>query len=544
MTDLVFASAAELSPLLKGRQISPVELVEAHLDRIAALDATLKAYIHLDAGGALRLARQAEAELAKGLWRGPLHGIPVAHKDIIDVAGLPTTAASRVLEGQIASRDSTVAERLREAGAICLGKLNLHEFASGSMEVFGAARNPWNLNYSPGVGSSTGSAVAVAAGLATCALGTDTGGSIRGPAAACGVPGLKPTYGRVSRAGVIPLSWSLDHVGPIARSVADLALVLQVIAGSDSRDRSASPMSVSDYTAVLQQKPRNMRLGLPKDFFLEGCDDEVLGALEQVIVRLQELGYEIVEVNLPNVDLGPAASWALAYSEAFAYHRQNFLERSGDYTTAFLLKITAAGMLTAEERVTAHRIQEAVTHDFTSALHEVRAIIAPVSRRAPVPAGSGAPTSGPRWEDMRSPTRPISVTGLPALVLPCGFSRAGLPLAFQLVGRSWDEQTLFQIGAAWEESQGWRTLRPLCVAFDTLTGEEGTAEKARGPDVAGLEVDDLWVIRMAEQLGLRYVDPDGARQIASMLTPVKSLIDIARQRLDARIEPAVRPAPI
>ena len=544
MTDLVFASAAELSPLLKGRKISPVELVEAHLDRIAVLNDTLKAYIHVSADEALRDARKAEAELAHGLWRGPLHGIPLAYKDIIDVAGLPTTAASRVLEGRVASRDSTVTERLREAGAICLGKLNLAEFASGSMEVYGAVRNPWNLNYSPGVGSSTGSAAAVASGLVTCALGTDTGGSIRGPAAGCGVPGLKPTYGRVSRAGVIPLSWSLDHVGPIARSVADLAFVLQVISGSDSRDPSASPASVPDYSAMLQQRPRNMRLGLPKEFFLEGCDDEVLGALDQVIAGMRDLGYEIVEVNLPNVDLGPAASWTLAYSEAFAYHRRNFLERSEDYTRAFLLKITAAGMLTAEERITAHRIQQAVTHDFISALHNVSAIIAPVSRRAPARAGGTSPAPGTRGEDMRNPTRPISLTGLPTLVLPCGFSRAGLPLAFQLVGRSWDERTLFQIGTAWEAARGWKTLRPPCIAYDNAPAEEAIVGQARLRTEVPPRVNEFWVLRMAEQLGLHYVDSDTALEMASMLAPVKEHIDIARERLDSQIEPAVRPAPI
>jgi aspartyl-tRNA(Asn)/glutamyl-tRNA(Gln) amidotransferase subunit A len=538
--DLVFASAAELSPLIKKREVSPVELVEAFLDRIALLNDSLKAFIHVNTEEALQSARNLEGELSKGHWRGPLHGIPVAYKDIIDVAGLPTTAASKVMDGYRADEDATVAARLRDAGAICLGKLNLLEFASGSMEVFGAARNPWNLNYSPGGGSSTGSAVAVAGGLVTLALGTDTGGSIRGPAAGCGIPGLKPTYGRVSRAGVIPLSWSLDHVGPMARSVDDLALMLQVIAGPDPRDSTASTVPVPDYSSSTLRQLRRLRIGLPKQFFFEGCDDEVLQVLEQVSSGLRDLGHDTVEINLPNADLGPAASWAMAYSEAFAYHRKNFLERSGDYTGAFLWKITAAGMLSAEERIIAQRIQQAVTDDFVSALTEVDAIIVPVVRRAPAKLGA---SPAQRGDDTRSTTRPISLTGLPTLVLPCGFSRAGMPLAFQLVSRSWDEETLFMIGRSWETVHDWRKSRPSCAALDDPTDEKSA--QIAPPSVADgpAPISGDWIMQAAQLLGLNYVSENEADQLASMLAPVKTHLAIARDRLDPQLEPAVRPAP-
>jgi aspartyl-tRNA(Asn)/glutamyl-tRNA(Gln) amidotransferase subunit A len=541
--ELVFASAAELGPLLKARKVSPVELVQMHLDRIADLNDALRAYICIDADTALAAAQAAERELSAGIWRGPLHGIPVAYKDIIDVAGVPTTAASKVLSGFVPSEDATVAARLRQAGAICLGKLNLLEFASGSMEVFGNAKNPWNLNYSPGGGSSTGSAVAAAAGMATCTLGTDTGGSIRGPAAGCGIPGLKPTYGRVSRAGVVPLSWSLDHVGPMARSVTDLALLLQCIAGPDVHDSSAANKPVPDYVKALGRDVRGLRVGVPREFFFEGCDEEVSAALDVALKDLNDLGCSVSEVQLPHAFLGPSSSWAIAYSEAFAYHRKNFLQRSDDYTGAFLWKITAAGLLSAEERLTAQRVQQLVTEEFVSVLRHVDVIVLPATRRAPASSAGRAPEGpGPRGEDMNSVTRPVSLSGLPTLVLPCGFSHAGLPLAFQVVARSWDEETLFSLGAAWEAERDWRSVRPQCVQTDE-SSSSGTAQPAAETTGPKLVVDRDWVLQMAQLSGLDYVHASDAERLAAMLSPVKAQLQVSRSRLDDRLEAPVRAAP-
>ena len=250
-TDLCFLNVTELAPLVRARKISPVEIVQALLSRIDALNDDLLAYLHVSAAPAMAAAQAAEIEIGNGGYRGPLHGIPVAYKDIYDVQGLPTTAGSKIMAGYVAPEDCTVAARLRHAGAICLGKLNTIEFASGSMEVFGIARNPWNTAMFPG-GSSSGSGTALAAHLVPLATGSDTGGSIRNPASFCGIVGLKPTYGRISRAGIIPLSWSLDHAGPMARTVADTALMLQAMAGPDHRDPSAALQPVPDYRAALQ----------------------------------------------------------------------------------------------------------------------------------------------------------------------------------------------------------------------------------------------------------------------------------------------------
>src|SRR6266545_5248842 len=267
-TDLCFLNVTELAPLVRARKISPVEIVQALLSRIDTLNGDLIAYLHVSAEQAIAAAHAAEIEIGSGGYRGPLHGIPVAYKDIYDVQGLPTTAASKVMAGYVAPEDSTVAARLRRAGAICLGKLNTHEFASGSMEVFGTARNPWNTAMVPG-GSSSGSGTALAAHLVTGATGSDTGGPVRNPASYSGLDGLKPTYGRISRAGIIPLSWSLDHAGPMARTVTDTAMLLQVIAGPDSRDASAATQPVPDYQSALRPDLQGLHIGVPRTYFFD-----------------------------------------------------------------------------------------------------------------------------------------------------------------------------------------------------------------------------------------------------------------------------------
>ncbi|MGE3538033.1 MAG: amidase [Candidatus Tectimicrobiota bacterium] len=520
-----------LASLVATRALSPVELVEAHLARIEHLNASLLAYLHVSAEPARAAARAAELEISSGGYRGPLHGIPVAYKDIFDVQGLPTTAGSKLMADYVATEDATAAARLRQAGAICLGKLNTIEFASGSMDVYGSARNPWNTTMFPG-GSSAGSGTALAAHLIPLATGSDTGGSIRNPASFCGIVGLKPTYGRISRAGIVPLSWSLDHAGPMARTVADVALMLQAMAGPDQRDASAAQQAVPDYHAALRGTLRGLRLGIPRTFFFAHADPEVISAVHTAITLLQQLGVSLYDIDLPHACYGPSASWSIAYSEAFAWHRSNFFARARDYTTAFLHKITAAACLTAEERVTAQRLRQVITAEFLAALDTVDAIVTPTTSYAAHPIGQPSPQP-----DMRSLTRPVSLTGLPALALPCGFTSTGLPISMQLVGRSWDEPTVLRLGHAYEQAAGWSTRQAPLSATEVTP-------PTPPPTPPGGTVDAQWVLDFARLTGLTFVTEADAVPVAAALSPVKTQLAEARARLAASCEPPVRPAPL
>jgi aspartyl-tRNA(Asn)/glutamyl-tRNA(Gln) amidotransferase subunit A len=529
-SELCFLSAAELAPQIRKRAVSPVEIVEAFLERIEALNDTLRAYLYIASDQALAAARAADLEIAAGGYRGPLHGIPVAYKDIYDVAGMPTTAASKVMAGYLADADCTVAAQLRRAGAICLGKLNTHEFASGSMEVFGSARNPWNTELVPG-GSSSGSGTALAAHLVTCATGSDTGGSVRNPASFCGIVGLKPTYGRISRAGIIPLSWSLDHAGPMARTVSDTALLLQAMAGPDLRDHSAAVQPVPDYQAGLQGDLQGIRIGVPRAYFFEDGDPEVLAAVRAAIEALQQLGASVRDIDLPHAFLGPAASWAIAYSESFAFHRDNFFARPRDYTPAFLHKIAGAALLTAEERITAQRLRQVITTEFLGALQTVDVIVVPTTAYPAYPIGGSSPQA-----DMRSLTRTISLTGLPALALPCGFTHAGLPMSMQLIGRAWEESTVLRVGYAYEQAAGWYHRR---APIEPAPVPQASPSALSQPGI----VDAQWVLDFARLAGLSFIAASDAGPIAASIAPVKAMLAEGRGSLEAGIEPPVRPAP-
>jgi aspartyl-tRNA(Asn)/glutamyl-tRNA(Gln) amidotransferase subunit A len=529
-SDLCFLSAAELAALIGKRAVSPVEIVEAFLERIETLNDNLRAYLYIASDQALAAARAAEIEIAAGSYRGALHGIPVAYKDIYDVAGMPTTAASKVMAGYLADEDCTVAARLRRSGAICLGKLNTHEFASGSMEVFGTARNPWNTAMVPG-GSSSGSGTALAAHLVTGATGSDTGGSVRNPASFCGIVGLKPTYGRISRAGILPLSWSLDHAGPMARTVTDTALLLQAIAGPDRRDASAATQPVPDYLAALRGDLQGIRVGVPSTYFFEDGDPEVIAAVRGAIEAMRHLGAAIRQIDLPHARLGAAASWAIAYTEAFAFHRDNFFARPRDYTPAFLHKIAGAAFLTAEERITAQRLRQVITTEFVEALEEIDLIVVPTTGYPAYPIGHASPQA-----DMRSLTRSISLTGLPALAVPCGFTTAGLPVSMQLIGRAWEEGTVLRAGYAYEQAANWYQRRA------PIKPGPIPAASAASPSPAG-SVDAQWVLDFARLTGLSFVAESDAEPIAASIAPVKAMLAEARARLATGVEPPVRPAP-
>ena len=541
--ELAFMTVSELAPLIETKQVSPVDLVDAQIGRIEALDDVLRAYIHVDRDGARSLARAAENEIAAGGYKGPLHGVTVAHKDIIDVKGMPTTGASKLLPNNMATEDATVAGRFRAASAICLGKLNLIEFASGSMGVYGFARNPWNLAANPG-GSSSGSGTAVSAGLVTIATGTDTGGSVRSPSGFCGLAGLRPTFGRVSRAGVIPLSWSQDSVGPMARSVEDLSLMLNAMAGSDRRDLTAAPVAVPDFRQGIDRDLSGLRIGVPDSFFMADLDPEVDAAIGAAIKQLEALGVEIRPVSLPSAEFSPAASWVIAYTESYVHHRDWFFEHSRDYTPAFLHKISAAALATAEERILSQQIRQAVTREFMETLETVDAIIAPTSRVLASADSRSLPAETLRWSgDMSSVSRAASLAGTPAMTVPIGFAADNTPMGMQLIGRPWQEQTLFRIGFGYERATKWWEKRPPELPSEIPPHYEAGASRPLTGDLKEpSNVDADWVMDVARLQGLTFLTEDDATKIAPMLAPVKEQLAAAREVLDLSSPPPTRAA--
>jgi aspartyl-tRNA(Asn)/glutamyl-tRNA(Gln) amidotransferase subunit A len=456
--NLTRLSIAEAGDLLRRRALSPVELTRAYLDRIRRLDGDLLAYITVLQDEALAAAAAVEREIARGEDRGPLHGIPIALKDLVMTRGVRTTCGSRILRDWVPDVDATVARRLADAGALLLGKLNMHEFAYGPTGVnshYGTSRNPWDRHRIPG-GSSSGSGVAVAAGLCAGALGTDTGGSVRIPAALCGIVGLKPTYGRVSRAGVIPLAWSLDHVGPMTRTVTDAALLLQVLAGRDPADPSTPAVPVPDYCRALQGGVRGLRLGVPKDLFFERLDPEVRAAVAAAARSLEGLGAVVEEIPLPTIHHAGPASFAIIASEAMAYHEPYLRTRAGEYGEDVRARLTTGQFVLAHQYLKAQRARQVIRAEVDAVLTRVDALLFPTT---PIPAPRlderevtvDGVTQDARWWLIRC-TRPINVTGHPALSVPCGLTAAGLPIGLQLVGRAFDEATLLRIGHAFESA--------------------------------------------------------------------------------------------
>jgi len=517
--DLCFLQASELARLIKRREISPVEVVEASLARITEINDHVRAFIFVNREQGLEEARQAEKEIRRGQYRGPLHGIPVAHKDIFDVRGLPTTAASKVLAGYTAREDSTVAYRLRQAGSVCLGKLNLWEFASGSMEVFGDARNPWNTEMITG-GSSAGSAAAVAAHLVPLATGTDTGGSVRGPAHNCGIVGFRPSYGRVSRAGVIPLSWTLDHAGPMARTVTDVALLLQEMAGPDPKDPSTLGQPPGHFSLPQMEGLGGKRIGFPPAEYFKGVDPEVLRAVQNAVKQMEQLGASVREIDLPPTGYGAASSWTIAYTEAFAFHRMGFSRHWTTYTPAFRRRIASSAMVSAEECATAHRIRQLTTAEYLRILGQVDIIVTPTVSHAAFPIKGPSPLS-----DMLNFLRPVSLTGLPALSLPCGFTEAGLPIGMQLVGRPWEDRMVLQVGHAYEQSTDWHKRRAPVKPGPVPP----PAAKAPSKE---MKVTVEYVMDKARLEGLGYISPADAEAIAPMLEPVREQLGLARKWLE------------
>jgi aspartyl-tRNA(Asn)/glutamyl-tRNA(Gln) amidotransferase subunit A len=397
--------------------------------------------------------------------RGPLHGIPIALKDLFETAGIRTTGGAKIHAEHVPARDCTVATRLREAGTILLGKLNTHEYAYGvttNNPHFGPTRNPWNLEHIPG-GSSGGSGAAIAAGLATATTGTDTGGSIRMPASVCGVVGLKPTYGRVSKAGVLPLSYLLDHAGPITRTVEDAALVLNAIAGYDPADPTTVRTPVPDYTVELQAGVRGLRVGVPRAYFYERLEDEVAGAVEAALAELRRLGADVRELDVPDVEAGVAATFALVIPEAQEIHAHALRTRRADFG-ADVLALLSGPAPDTPALMTALRGRDELCAAMRMALETVDLLVTPTTPIVAARIGQETVRYGGAEESVLNAmircTAPFNATGLPALSLPCGFTRAGLPVGLQLVARPFDEVTLVRAGHAYEQATGWHERRP------------------------------------------------------------------------------------
>jgi aspartyl-tRNA(Asn)/glutamyl-tRNA(Gln) amidotransferase subunit A len=455
---LTFLGLGEQARLLRAREISPVELTEAHLARVERLNPRLGAYITVCADEARAAARAAEAEIARGGWRGPLHGVTVGVKDIFDTAGIRTTQGSSFYRDNIPTADAESVRRLKAAGAVLVGKCNTHEFAAGSTTNnpwYGPARNPWSLERSPG-GSSGGSGAAVAAFLCAAATGTDTGGSIRSPAACCGVVGLKPTYGRVSLRGIYPNALSLDHPGPIARSARDAGLLLQGMAGWDPDDATTENVPVPDFTAGIEAGVAGMRLALCPDLSGGEVDAAVAAALDGAVKTLAGLGARIETVAFPLRDALQAARLAISRAEFLALHRARFAATPEGYGADVRERLREAAATTLDDYVLACRDRERVRRALDLLLVEVDALILPVSPcEAPLLATGTSRVNGKEvsFGQVGTAVRgPINVTGLPAIAIPTGWSPGGLPLSMQLVGPRWDEAKLLRIAHAYEEA--------------------------------------------------------------------------------------------
>lgn len=452
----------QTSALIRRGEISPVELTHQCLSKIAKLNPELNAFITVTEETALSAARVAEDEIHRGNWRGPLHGIPIGIKDIIDITGVPTTASSNLFRNRLPERDAPVVSRLKKAGAILLGKQNLHEFAYGGSSMiscFGEVRNAWSVDHIAG-GSSGGSAAAVAAGLGLAAIGTDTAGSVREPASQCGVVGLKPQYGRVSAEGVIPLSVSLDHVGPITTCVADAAILLNVI--QDPAPISGQHDPSTDFLALVRENTTTLRLGVPRKFFFEDLDPEVDSAMKEAISVLRTLTAEIRNVELP-----VSTDRTLQAAESYQYHRE-WIEQSPDlYQPETLRRLLTGKDITPERLQQGLRDLEQARREIANAFADVDLLITPT---IPIPPPTIAELKKdpaalrPKEIVLLRNTRPWNVWGIPAISIPCGFTQSGLPIGLQIAGPPWREDLVLRLAHAYEQATVWHKREPKIAA--------------------------------------------------------------------------------
>ena len=459
---LHYLTIHQAGELIRNGELSPVELTRACLERIQDTDERLHSFILLLADEALEQARTAEAEILRGSYRGPMHGIPFALKDLYDTAGVRTTSGSQVDINRVPTEDATTTARLKGAGGILLGKLAMHEFALGGPDwttPFEPARNPWNLDHITG-GSSSGSGSSVASGQSLGALGSCTGGSIRGPASLCGIVGLKATYGRVSRFGVVTLSWSQDHAGPMTRTVEDTAYMLQAIAGHDPKDPTSSRAPVPDYSLSLREDIRGVKIGLPRHYFFDddpGVNREVVARVEQAVTVLEELGAEVQEVTLPSLEYVRAANSVIMVSEAFAYHEPNLKTRPQEFGEIVRSRFRIGGLLNASDYLQAQRVRAWARREFSQVMKTVDFLVTPTMTQPAAAFEGFDPTSTVRGKSF---TAPFNVTGLPAISVPCGFTEGGLPIGMQIAGKPFDEPGVIQAAYTYQQHAGWRDLHP------------------------------------------------------------------------------------
>jgi aspartyl-tRNA(Asn)/glutamyl-tRNA(Gln) amidotransferase subunit A len=449
---------------ISTRSLSPVALTEMMLDRIARIDPKLLSYVTVLKDDAISSARLAEKEIADGNYRGALHGVPIAIKDIYDTKGVRTTACSKVRENYIPAEDSTVVRKFREAGAVILGKVTTHEFAYGFDSR--PTKNAWNLNHIPS-GSSGGSGAAIAAGLCFAATGSDTGGSIRAPAAANGITGIKPTYGRVSKAGVAVLSWSLDHAGPMARTVRDLAILLGVMAGPDPLDPHTN-IAVPNYAAGLSGDIRGVRLGLPSNYFFDDVEPFVEQAIRTAIADLEALGAKAVPISIPDLDGVLDCMLAIAMSEAATYHQQT-MRATPELFSDETRQLLETGELTlATTYINAQRSRLAIKNAFKQAMRDVDVLVTPTQPTTALKIGQIISRIGAREESVFAVSArfcaPFNISGLPAISVPCGFSPEGMPIGLQIIGKPFDEETVLRIADAFERSTQWHLKHPAIAA--------------------------------------------------------------------------------
>jgi aspartyl-tRNA(Asn)/glutamyl-tRNA(Gln) amidotransferase subunit A len=460
-TPLHELSIAEAGARLRAGSLTSTALTEHALARVATLEPLLNAFLLVTTERALADAERADRELKAGIDKGPLHGIPHALKDIYETAGIRTTCHSKLLVEHVPQADGTAATKLAAGGAVLLGKLATHEFAIGGPSFdlpFPPARNPWGRDHFPG-GSSSGSGAAVASGMVRVAMGSDTGGSIRSPAAYCGIIGLKPTYGRVSRRGVFPLSYTLDHCGPLARSVEDAALTMQVVAGYDPLDPASADVPVPDFAADLGRDLAGLTLAYPRSFFA-GNDrilPEVIAGLDAAVQDLTRLGATIDEVILPDYELFNACGRVILTAEAYAIHEENLKTRPLDYGRFSYQRMMPGAVLSAADLIQALRLRRELAEAVARVLETHDAIVT-VNAFAPAMRFDAFPADSSLY--MPSHTIPFNVTGHPALAVPTGFSTSGLPIGLQIVGRAFDEPTVLRIGAAYESVAQWTGKRP------------------------------------------------------------------------------------
>lgn len=450
--DLTRLTIREASDLLRSKSVSPVDLTQACLDRINTYNSKLNAFITVTGEQALAEARAAEDEIRRGKWRGPLHGVPIALKDNIDTAGIRTTGGSELFKDRVPTEDAETARRLKKAGAILLGKLNLVEFAYGgnpTVTHFGTVHNPWALDRSPG-GSSSGPGAAVAADLCFGSLGTDTAGSIRMPASNCGVVGLKPTYGRASLRGVIPLSWTLDHIGPICKSVEDAALIMNVIAGYDPLDPTTSDVPVPDYVRALKTPTARLRLGRPAGYF-EGLHPEVAKAVDAAIEVLRTLTATLSDVQLPGAING-AQLWG---PEAYAYHAPWFTKTPEKYQPSVRRSLEQGAAVKGSDYAQARRQVDLLRREIRKVFANVDLLVTP-TMITPAPLLEGGANAGPG----RNNNAPFDVFGLPGISVPCGFSSGELPVGLQIVGAPFAEPAVLALAHAYEQRTEWHNRRP------------------------------------------------------------------------------------